>query len=248
MSKLADRIKHAGRVKSGPMGFGVGPERRAAPTLLCLLRLDKEQAKKASAAASSADAVIITGLEAGKLGDILKRLSDVPVGLGLEDAQRATVEAAREAGADFVLLNEKSSAEAILEEKAGLVLRVDAEASDAELRALAGLPLDALEIAPIGEPFTVRRLMELRRLSLLTQTPLLVEVTSDIASPRLATLREAGVAGVVLDGKSADKLGALREVVASLPVKGRRREDRTEAMLPSLTAASEAEEEMPEQE
>ncbi len=249
MSKLADRIKRAGRTEAAPIGFGVTSERTTAPTMLCLLRLDKDQAKKVGKeAVGSTDAVIVSGLEAGKLKEVVKKLGDVPVGLRLDGAQRSKVEAACKAGADFVLLDEKSSAETILEEKAGLVLQIGADLSDAELRALAGLPLDALEIAPMGEPFTVRRLLELRRLSLLAQTPLLAEVTPDIAASRLEALREAGVAGVVVDGKFADKLPALRETMLSLPAKSRHRAERAVSALPSPTAAPEAEEEMPEEE
>ena len=63
MSKLADKIRSAGRVAPAPIGFGVAMERRASPTLLCLLRLDKNQVKSVGdAAAAGADAVIITDL------------------------------------------------------------------------------------------------------------------------------------------------------------------------------------------
>ncbi len=40
MSKLADKIRRAGKVEAGPIGFGMVAERRPSPTLLCLLRLD----------------------------------------------------------------------------------------------------------------------------------------------------------------------------------------------------------------
>ena len=246
MSRLAEKMKRTGRVEPAPIGFGAPPERRAAPTLLCLLRLEKDEAKKVAQAAAAADAVIITGADAGKLADLLKKLGAVPVGLRLEDAKRANVAAAREAGADFVVLDEESAAEAVLEEKTGLVLTVDREAGDTELRALAGLSLDALEVGPLGEPFTLRRLMGLRRVSLLSQTPLLVDVPAGIEASRLEALREAGVAGVVLDGRSAHKLRALLAAVLSLPPRGRRREGRTEALLPSVAAASSEEEEEPE--
>lgn len=241
MSRLAEKMNRAGRVEAAPLGFGVAAERRATPTMLCLLRLDKDQLNKAEA--PGADALIITGLESGKLAEALKRLGGVSAGVRLTDAQRATVAAAREAGADFVLLDEESPAEALLEEKIGLVLRIGSDLGDTELRALAGLHLNALAVAPIGESFSVRRLTELRRLSLLSQTPLLIEVTPEIAASRLEALREAGVGGVILDGKYADRLGALREAVLSLPARGRRREERVEALLPSLTAVPAAEEE-----
>jgi len=243
MSRLADRIKRAGRVEPAPIGFGALPERRAAPTLLCLLRLEKDEAKKLGQAATAADAVIITGLDAGKLADAFKKLGDVPAGLRLEDGKRTSVAAAREAGADFVVLDEESAADAVLEEKTGLVLTIDRDAGDTELRALAGLSLDALDVGALGEPFTLRRLMGLRRVSLLSQTPLLVGVPAGIEASRLEALREAGVAGVVLEGRSADKLQALLAAVLSLPPRGRRREGRTEALLPSVAAAASAEEE-----
>lgn len=247
MSRLAEKIRNAGRRDSGPIGFGVvATQRRPSPTLLCLLRLDKDQLKGAGKAAADADAVIIVGLEERKLGDALKALGGVPAGVRPKDTQRETVAAARDAGADFVLLDEECSAEAVLEEKVGLVLRLSGEVRDMELRALAGLPLDALEIPTPAEPLTIRRLIELRRLSLLTQTPLLVEVSPEVQPSRLQTLRDGGVAGVILDWRHAGRLGALREAILSLPARSRRREERGEAILPSLAGVPEAEEDEPD--
>ncbi len=247
MSRLADKIKQAARVETAPIGFGAAPSRRPSPTLLCLLRLEKDEAKKV-ASVTTADAVIISGVEADRLGAIRKNLGDTPFGPALGDAQRSSVAAARDAGADFVLLDEASSAEAVLERKVGLVLRIGPGLGDTELRALAGLPLDALEIATIEEPFTLRRLLELRRLSLLSQTPLLVQVPANIPPSRLEALREAGVAGVIVDGQSAGKLKALQEAMMALPPRGGRREDRTDALLPSLTGILAEEGEGPEDE
>jgi hypothetical protein len=248
MSRLADRIKRVARPGVTPMGFGRVVERQPSPTLLCLLRLNKEQVDKVGAAATEgADVVIIRGVDADKLGQVIKKLGDLPVGLRLENAEQAAVAAARGAGADFVLLDERASAEAVLEEGVGLVLSVGMDTGDTEMRVLGGLPLDALEVPPVEEPLTLRGILELRRLSMLSQTPLLVEVQPGIEASRLQALRDAGAIGVILDGKDVDELGALRESVLSLPPRGRRREERAEALLPSLAAApAEEEEEEPE--
>lgn len=243
MSRLGDAIKRAGRVEAAPIGFGLAAQRGPSPTLLCLLRLEKDQVGKVGDAAAGADAVIIGGLEAGKLGDAAGKLSDLAVGLRLGSAERKAVVAAREAGADFVLLDERALAEAVLEEGVGLVLSIGADTGDAELRALAGLPLEALEVPPVREPFTLRGMLELRRLSALSQTPLLVEVQPDTEASRLQALRGAGAVGVILDGRHAGKLAALREAVLSLPPRGRGREERVEALLPPLTAVPAGEEE-----
>lgn len=234
MSKLADSIKRCTRVDAGHLGFGLGgPQAAATATMLCLLRLDKDGAKKADKD-SGADAVIVGGVDPDKAGSLAKKVGDTPLGLLLQGAGRDGVQAAREAAADFVLLDGSAAAESLLEEKVGLVLRVDADLGDTELRALAGLSLDALEIAALEEPFTLRRLMAVRRLALLAQTPLLVEVAADISASRLEALRDSGVVGVILDGKSASKLGALRKTVASLPPRGRKRGEHSDALLPSL--------------
>lgn len=248
MSRLADWIKRVARPGAAPMGFGRAAERRPSPSLLCLLQLNKDQlGKVGDGAASGADAVIISGLDAGTLRQAIKKLGDLPVGVRLESAEQAAVAAARGAGADFVLLDERAWAEAVLEEGVGLVLSVGTDTADTELRVLAGLPLEALEIPAVGEPLTLRGMLELRRLSMLSQTPLLIEVQPEIEASRLQVLREAGAVGVILDGKHTDKLDALREAVLSLPPRGRRREERAEALLPSLTAVpTEEEEEEPE--
>src|SRR3972149_129894 len=73
MSRLADKIKRAGRVETAPIGFGVPAERRVIASMLCLLRLDKDDAKKVAQAAAAADAFIVTGADAGKLSDTLRK-------------------------------------------------------------------------------------------------------------------------------------------------------------------------------
>lgn len=233
MSRFADKIRRASRIELAPMGFGMGVDRPSSPTLLCLLRLSGDEVAKANEAAALADAVIVTGVEAGKLGGVTKKLPDVPLGVRLDKADRAAVSEARERGADFVMLDEDSPAEAILEERLGFVLSVSTERPDSALRALAGLPLDAVEVPPADDPLTMGGLSELRRVSLLTQTPLIAEVTPDVDGSQLQALRDAGVIGVVLDGRHADKLKKLRETLLSVPPRGRRKDERTEALVPT---------------
>ncbi|MEX0799734.1 MAG: hypothetical protein WD379_00785 [Dehalococcoidia bacterium] len=240
MSKLSEKIRRAGQVESAPLGFGLGRPREAPASMLCLLRLDKEQSKKPEAA--DADAVILEGVAADRAGSVAKKLGDTLLGLRLEGGDRAAVAAARGAAADFVVLDAASPAEALLESGGvGLVLVAD-EWGDPELRTLAGLGLDAIVVGQMEEPFTLGRLLELRRLAVLSQTPLLVEVDPKIEASRLETLRESGVLGVILDGKSAAKLPALRKLVLSLPQRGKRKSEHSDALLPSLVGAGDYEE------
>lgn len=244
MSKLADKIRKATHAEPGPIGFGAVAADKAAPTLLCLVRLAGGQAKEAAqAAAGAADAFILDGADVSHLSGLAEKLGDATLGVRCTKADRATTAKAREAGADFVVIDSESAAESILEEKLGYVFVTPHEVSDIVLRVMETLPLDALLVPPPDGSFTLRRLLDLRRLSLFTRAPLLMEVPPDAGAPHLQALREAGVVGVILDGRHLGRLAALRAMLESLPPRGRRREERAEAILPAAVASVAAEEE-----
>jgi len=244
VSKLADKIRKATRAEPGPIGFGAAVERKPAPTLLCLVRLAGGQAKEAAQAATrGADAVILDGADASHLSGLAKELGGVPLGIRCTKADRATAAKAREAGADFVVIDGESAAESVLEEKLGYVFVTPHEVGDVVLRVMETLQLDALLVPPPDGSFTLRRLLDLRRLSLFTRAPLLMEVAPDASASHLQALRESGVVGVILDGRHLSKLASLRATLESLPPRGRRREERAEAILPAAVASASSEDE-----
>lgn len=237
MSKLADAIRRASRRESPPLGFGAAAGTRPSPTLLCLVRLPPAQAGKAAeAAARGATAVILEEADPARLGEG-RAPEGVTWGARPARAERSSVAALRQAGADFVVLDGQAAAEAILEEGIGFVLALSGRPSDGELRALEGLPLDALLVPPLEGAYTLERLLELRRLSLLSRTPLIIPAAADAPASHLQALREAGVCGLVIEAGALDRLPDLRQRIESLPPRGRRREERLEAVLPTRAAA-----------
>lgn len=250
MSKLADRIRSASSVARAPIGFGISASRKPAPTMLCLLRLSAGQADRAvEAAAQGADAVIFDTIDGEKLKDQGQK-ADRPIpGVWLGGAERSAVVAQREAGADFVVVEwQSASAEVLLEEGIGLVLALGDDVSDTTLRLLADLPLDALLVPAPAAPLTLARLLEVRRLAALSRTTLLMEIGEEIGVSRLQALRDAGVAGLILAAGAQDRLPGLREVIDALPARGRRREERVDAVLPAQGSVAEGEEEEGEEE
>lgn len=245
MSKLADRIRSASSVERAPMGFGVSASRKPAPTMLCLLRLSSGQADRAAeAVAQGADAVIFDRIDGEKLKELGQQADRPILGAWMSGAERSAVAAQREAGADFVVVEWRSaSAEVHLEEGIGLVLELGPDPSDTTLRLLADLPLDALVVPAPAEPLTLARLMEVRRLAVLSRTTLLMEIGEEIGASRLQALRDAGVAGVILADGAQNRLAGIREAIEALPARGRRREDRTDAVLPAQGSVAEGEEE-----
>jgi hypothetical protein len=207
--------------------------------MLCIVRLNANEAGKAEdAAKKGADALIIDGGDPGKVKDFAKKAPGLVLGVRPQKTERDQVAALREAGADFVVLDAQSGmADSLLEEKVGFVLLSQGDTDDTRLRLLAELNLDALIPPPPDGALTIERLLELRRVSALGRTPLFVDVSGDVDASRLQALRESGVAGVIVEGSDVGKLGKLREVIAALPARGKRREERSEATIPAATMA-----------
>ncbi len=221
------------------MGFAARAAAAAPATMLCLVRLAANEANKAEEAArKGADAVIIDGGDAGKVKEFAKKAPGLVLGVRPQKAEREQIASLREAGADFVVLEaESASAEALLEENVGFVLLTRAESADTRLRLLGDLNLDALIPPSPDGALSIERVLELRRVLVLGRMPLLVEVSGDADASRLQALRESGVAGVIIDGSSLSKLGKLGETIAALPARGKKREERSEAMLPAAAMA-----------
>ncbi|MDO8614843.1 MAG: hypothetical protein Q7T33_03780 [Dehalococcoidia bacterium] len=238
MSKLADRIRRASRPQPAPLGFAAAAARKAAPTMLSLVRLSADEAGKAGeAAARGADAVIIEAIDPRKLKEQAAKANSAALGVRPHKAVRQAVASLREAGADFAVVDTESAlAESLLEESMGYVLALPANAEDTTLRLLGDLGLDALLVQAPAEPVTVERLLELRRIAVLSRTPLLAEIPADADASLLQVLRDSGVAGVVIEGSALGKLEALRERIAALPPRGRKRQEHTDAVVPAQAA------------
>jgi hypothetical protein len=208
--------------------------------MISIVRLNSNEANKAEEAAKKgADAVIIEGGDAGKVKDFAKKAPGLLLGVRPEKTERDQIASVREAGADFVVLDAESGmADALLEENVGFVLLARPEIEDTRLRMLADLNLDALIPPPPDGSLTIERLLELRRVSALGRTPLLLEVADDAGATSLQALRESGVAGVIIESSQLGKLEKLRETIAALPARGKRREERSEATIPAAAMAA----------
>ncbi|HEU4758470.1 MAG TPA: hypothetical protein VFT91_00680, partial [Dehalococcoidia bacterium] len=175
---------------------------------------------------------------------VARKTGELLLGVRTDRAERAQVAAYRQAGADFLVLEpDAAGAEAMLEEGIGLVLTMGPDSGDTTLRLLGDLPLDAILVPATDGALTIAGALALRRLAALSRTPLLMEVSAQAGASHLHALREAGVAGVILEGKALERLPALKEAVASLPPRGRRRrEERAEVVLPASAVVAPAEE------
>jgi len=253
MSKLAERIRRALRVDSLPIGFGAAA-RTSNPSLLLaafLPSLSPEAAKQAAAEGADTCLLAASDPKDKDVKQVVDALGEVPCGLRVPRVDGEAAAHLRELGVDYVVLEpETALAAALLESNLGHVLSLESDLPDMHLRTLEALPLDAILLPRWEGPLTVRRQMELQRISGLARKPLILPVSPQATAADLQMLREAAVVGVGVETRSKDAfdtLASLRKLIDGLPPRRRRREEHVEAILPSVpepvaTTADEEEE------
>lgn len=239
MNKLRDKIRRATRVDSPPLGFAAVARPRDA-SMLVVARVEASALASAAALAPAADAVLVDGPLAPKelvaAAETARALGDAPLGLTLRGGSREDAKALHEAGLDFVVLDTEAPAALLRESGVAVVLAISPEMADALLRALEGLPAEALLVNVERPRLRVADQLTLARLAGLARKPLFVQLRDDAPLEDLESLRDAGAAAVVLGVKGAEgtrRLEAAKDAVARLPPRRRRREERPEVVLPS---------------
>jgi len=209
MSKLSEAIKRTTRAEAPQIGFAPAQTTPRATMLLAALIAPNGQLPE------GADIVLVQGAAAAPAANGAKQQPLRGAWLdGAADAARA-----HDGGFDFIVFNaDEAPAAVLLEEDAGLVMSPPADLSDSLLQALQWLPLDALLVRWEGA-VTVRRLLELQRLSGFSRKPLLLVVNDEPQATDLEALREAGVIGIVVDFAgtgAAKRFARLRETIDGL--------------------------------
>lgn len=231
MSKLADLIRRTARTEPTQIGFTTTATKPRPTMLLAAL------VGAGNASATGADVVLLQAGAATAASAGSENGAAAPMrGLWLQDGADATD--AREQGFDFVVFGGNDApASVLLEEEAGLVMHVQEELADSLLQALQWLPLDALLVRWDGT-LTVRRQLELQRLSGFSRKPLFLVIESEPPAAELEALREAGVIAVVVDltaNGGAARLAALRSTIDGLRPRPKR--SRTEAGVVSVSSS-----------
>jgi hypothetical protein len=230
MTKLADAIRRSTRVDAPQIGFSPLPTKVRATMLLVALT-----SATGKASTEGADLVLIQGKGAAASSN---GQSPVMRGLWMQDGN-GDAAAARQQGFEFIVFGaDDAPASILLEEEAGLVMAVQEELPDSLLQALQWLPLDALLVRWDGG-VTVRRQLELQRLSGFARKPLLLVVENEPKAAELEALREAGVVGVVVDltGTGGEaRLKTLRATIDGLRPRPRR--SRSDSQIVSVSPAT----------
>ncbi|MBI2911113.1 MAG: hypothetical protein HYY05_03155 [Chloroflexi bacterium] len=227
MSRLVEQLKRARESSGGSMGFAPRTTPASGPGLVVLAAVEASLAGSLGERLSAqVDAVVLRSEGPSAWAEPEAR-ADL-WGVELTSDAAGLLATLRERGCDFLLFAPDAGVELLGEESFGRLLAVDPQASDGELRAMGSLDVDAV-VAPLPNlnALTVGDLAALRRVMLLTGRPAILRCAELPAEGLLVPLRDAGVAGLLVDvsGEAAlEPLAHLREQAQRLPPPRQRNE------------------------
>ena len=248
-SKFLERLDE---IREGaPPQLGFGPRRgERLPGLALVVDIgDKVTENLESTIALSPDAIIISSRygdaaiegeldsEAAAYTANKTRESKIPWGGRIES--RTTTNGAaewREAGADLLVFKmENTALGAVTSKDAARVLVVDSGLPPEELRDINPLPVDAVLVSLPGNPseWTLQDLSAVARVSGRVGKHMLVEISGAPDGDALESLRNAGVAGLVVGlSLGEEAISGLKDALLNMPRPGADRRSRSSAILP----------------
>ena len=238
MGKLADKIRAVRTRADRPLGFGAAANRGGSPARGLLIAAAGESGNGADLLIGGGDLA-----DAGGLKGLAAAGGGALVGVEARGLSRRGADAAEQAGIDFLLFQiADAHAEALFSGKLDYALRLETVPEEPTLRAIGSLRPVFVLVAPVSDPFTAQRLIELRQIALGTGAPLATPVPPDLGVGSLEALRETGVAVLVLASPTSEQIAALRDRIATIPARSRRPRDEESVALPSLLVAADEEE------
>ncbi len=226
MSKLIDMLERASSPSQTPMGFGPASRRAdERPALATIGRvLSSELEQDAGLAQVDVDAVLVE-LHVGAQEDAVNTASDALDGRvwGLSVDERVSadvVAAARERGCDFLALDYSSAPASLLsEEDMGKLVAVQDDLDERTAGAIRSLSFDGALYHPHEglSPLSLGRLVAVQRAHRLLGNPFLVSAIGELSKPDLKELRDAGIAGIVMELSGKDAIARTRENIRKLP-------------------------------
>ena len=236
MSKFLDVLERVREGVTAPLGFAATRAEKL-PGIALVGHVSASAADGLAAAGASTDAVIVSG---GTSPESLKELASpvsVPFGPRVASLSAEDAEAYQSNGSDLLVFDlEGTAASAMASEDIARILCVETGLDEAELRAVASLPVDAFLISmkEVSGPWTLQQLAALGTVSRRVDKYILLEVSEAPGGKDLETLRDVGVNALVVDVASfgADGLSQLRAALLDMPRPSPRSRSRSRPILP----------------
>jgi hypothetical protein len=247
MSRLIDKLNRISQTAPQPMGFTATQPISQKPKLLLIASLPQVNIDGPADYVTGADGGLIhihqihQSSEAKALKEVSQAISDIPWGMRLRDSGQPEMKQIMKTDCDFVVFPADKTSLTILQNEAiGKILEVEASLSDGLLRAVNELPIDAVLITDdLGEDYilTWHHLLLFQHFANFLTKPLLVSIPSNVTANELQALWEAGVDGAIVEidtGHPGGRISKLRQTIDKLSFPSRRKQRKTEALLPHI--------------
>ncbi|MBI4329460.1 MAG: hypothetical protein HY685_06315 [Chloroflexi bacterium] len=239
MSRFVESLHQAADGATQPLGFGRSPRARL-PSMLLLAQLgERKEAAIRAVVDAGADGLLFSSGGGPKKGSGAHP-PQVPWGVRLESADGEAIKALKEQGCDFVVVGlDDVLVDALDEEEPGRILRVSVGLEDRLVRGADQLPIEGVLLdVPPAKTLTWRTLLEYAAVTVVWGDTVIAPAPLQWTPGGLEQLRNIGVTGLLVEAGSADgaeELKRLKEAIAALPPRSRRREDRLSPRLPHVS-------------
>ena len=236
MSQFIKKLNTASEGSPQPVGFRTAAPREL-PRIIIAAEISKEFNNIKNLAA---DGIILNPVPA--------RPEKLPSPWGIRlTGEETNLREAIENGCDFAIFPDKTSESIFQENTLGRILILDALAESSYLRATSETPINAVllnfEESPIKK-LTWRHMILLKRVTSLTNKPLIVPVDIKISAKDIADLWMANVSGIVVQIASQEdisKLADLNKLIGEINLPPRRKELSPRVTLPQQNYPEEEE-------
>ncbi len=236
MNKLSDSLSKLGMVEPARIGFGQPRERKVVPLVLLAGRTARK--RRPARLAETLDALVVEGDHKSAVN----RASGWKGcwGASLKDASPEGLDALKEAGCDFILVESGGASPAILRDDGmsrGLVL--PDELTDRTARAIEDMPFEFLVMRQTAEPgpLTVTGMIGMQETVSLFTKHIFLKVERLPGKSELEALKDLPVSALLLNADRADAAGLKALHAAIKEMKPRERREERRPLLPLPTSS-----------
>ena len=250
-SKFLERLDE---IREGaPPRLGFGPSRgEKTPGMALVIDLSNKISEHLESAVALTPAAIIIrsrygidvpgqDAEAMSLTAKVAGSRNIPWGGRTGSLSAADANALRDAGADLIIFSlEQTALDAATSRDAARILTLDPQMPAEDLRDINPLPIDAVLITIPGDPaqWTLQDLAAVTRITARVGKHVLAEIAGPPAPGALEALRDAGIAGLVVDlSLGPETIAQLKTDLLNIPRPGANRRSRPSAILPGSVYA-----------
>ena len=233
MSKFVDMLEKTGEDIPEPLGFGAARNVKRNPSVLLIGQTSADELEKNSGMADAeTDAIMLTMATSNEmaLDGVSDALKDKVWGVRVGSVNEEQAASLKDKGCDFIVFDPENTAAAVLnDEDLGKIIAISSEITEDEGQAIHMLAVDCALFTPTESltPLTVQRLIDIEIIRGIVGKMFIMSGPTDLGKSELESLRNGGVAGLVVNLANADGIAKTKEAIDSLP----RRPDRARGGL-----------------